>query len=161
MYTYFCICRMTSLLQDVYDKTHSGRLMSENVVLGRLHLRPGKVEGPDVDDSMHPKMHYDERYTKCIRQTGLLPFVQLVVRGILKFNPCAISALVDRWRPETHTFHLPCGEMTVTLQDVAMITALPIKGDLAFWGRRRKSHTGPRVHPLVGLLRILGDAQRS
>ncbi|KAK1602514.1 hypothetical protein QYE76_072014 [Lolium multiflorum] len=44
-------------------------------------------------------------------------------------NPCAITALVDRWRPETHSFHLPCGEMTVTLQDVSMILALPIKGE--------------------------------
>ena len=122
---------MTSLLQDVYDKTHRGRLMSEDVVLGHLHLRSGAAEGPDVDvdDPRRPKMHYDERYTKYIRQTGLLPFVQLVLRGVPKFNPCAITALVDRWRPETHTFHLPCGEMTVTLQDVSMITALPIKGD--------------------------------
>ncbi|KAL6848192.1 hypothetical protein ACP4OV_022320 [Aristida adscensionis] len=46
-----------------------------------------------------------------------------------QFNPAALTALVDRWRPETHTFHLPCGEVTVTLQDVAMILALPIRGD--------------------------------
>jgi hypothetical protein len=26
------------------------------------------------------------------------------------------------------SFHLPCGEMTVTLEDVAMILGLPIKG---------------------------------
>src|SRR5204862_296309 len=37
------------------------------------------------------------------------------------FDRSLLTALVDRWRPETHTFHLPFGEMTVTLQDVAML----------------------------------------
>ncbi|KAH1074440.1 hypothetical protein J1N35_026768 [Gossypium stocksii] len=40
-----------------------------------------------------------------------------------------ISALVERWRPETYTFHLPCGECTVTLEDVALQFGLPIDGD--------------------------------
>ncbi|MFQ6657329.1 hypothetical protein Gotur_027048 [Gossypium turneri] len=39
-----------------------------------------------------------------------------------------ISALVERWRPETHTFHLPCGKCTVTLEDVALQLRLPIYG---------------------------------
>jgi hypothetical protein len=26
-----------------------------------------------------------------------------------------LTCLVDRWRPEMHTFYLPFGEMTVTL----------------------------------------------
>ncbi|KAG8492470.1 hypothetical protein CXB51_009567 [Gossypium anomalum] len=39
-----------------------------------------------------------------------------------------ISVLVERWRPETHTFHLPCGECTVTLEDVALQLGLPIDG---------------------------------
>ncbi|KAK5819773.1 hypothetical protein PVK06_024796 [Gossypium arboreum] len=33
-----------------------------------------------------------------------------------------------RWGPETHTFHLPCGECTVTLEDVALQLGLPIDG---------------------------------
>ncbi|KAK1369701.1 hypothetical protein POM88_035793 [Heracleum sosnowskyi] len=40
-----------------------------------------------------------------------------------------LSALVERWRPETHTFHFPMGECTVTLQDVAVILGLPIDGN--------------------------------
>ncbi|MFQ6633744.1 hypothetical protein Gotur_012246 [Gossypium turneri] len=39
-----------------------------------------------------------------------------------------ISTLVERWRSETHTFHFPCGECTVTLEDVALQLGLPIDG---------------------------------
>jgi hypothetical protein len=59
------------------------------------------------------------------------------------FNTMAITAMVDRLRPETHSFHLTCGEMTVTLKDVAMILGLPIRGrpvtghvDSAGWRER-------------------------
>ena len=36
--------------------------------------------------------------------------------------------MVERWRPETHTFHLPVEEMTITLQDVVIILGLRIHG---------------------------------
>ncbi|QHN77050.1 uncharacterized protein DS421_19g649300 [Arachis hypogaea] len=39
-----------------------------------------------------------------------------------------IDALVERCRPETHTFHLPHGECTITLEDVAMIFGLRTHG---------------------------------
>ena len=41
-----------------------------------------------------------------------------------------ITCLVERWQPETHTFHVPVREMTVTLQDVAIILGLRIDGSL-------------------------------
>jgi hypothetical protein len=55
----------------------------------------------------------------------------------------ANTAMVDRLRPETHSFHLPCGDMTVTLEDMAMILGLsiircPITGrvDSVGWPKR-------------------------
>ncbi|KAL4344762.1 hypothetical protein AHAS_Ahas11G0210800 [Arachis hypogaea] len=39
------------------------------------------------------------------------------------------SALIERWTLESHTFYLPCGEMSITLQDVAYQLRLRIDGD--------------------------------
>ncbi|XP_061356843.1 serine/threonine-protein phosphatase 7 long form homolog [Gastrolobium bilobum] len=43
----------------------------------------------------------------------------------IQIDATLISALVERWRPETHTFHMTQGEMSITLQDVAGILGLP------------------------------------
>ena len=39
-----------------------------------------------------------------------------------------ITCLVERWKPEIHTIHVPVEEMTITLQDVAIILSLHIDG---------------------------------
>ncbi|KAH1257709.1 Serine/threonine-protein phosphatase 7 long form [Glycine max] len=48
--------------------------------------------------------------------------------GYLKINAALISAFIDRWRPETHTFHLRCGEATITLKDVSVLLGLRTNG---------------------------------
>ena len=47
-----------------------------------------------------------------------------------EIDHCLISALVKRWRLKTHTFHLPHGEMSITLEDVEVILGLPIDDEV-------------------------------
>lgn len=47
-----------------------------------------------------------------------------------QLNKSLISAFIERWHPETSSFHLPFGEMTITLDDVKQITGLAIEGEL-------------------------------
>ncbi|RYR43497.1 hypothetical protein Ahy_A08g039899 isoform E [Arachis hypogaea] len=61
-----------------------------------------------------------------LRATGFYHVSKIGV--IREFHPL-LAALVERWRPETHTFVLPVGEVTVTLEDVAYIFGLPIDGE--------------------------------
>jgi hypothetical protein len=45
------------------------------------------------------------------------------------FGAPLITAFMDRWRPETHTFHLPVGEMTLSPEDAAMLGGLSCAGE--------------------------------
>ncbi|KAJ4803316.1 Serine/threonine protein phosphatase 7 long form isogeny [Rhynchospora pubera] len=79
-----------------------------------------------------------------------------------------LKAMVEFWRPETHTFHFSVGEMTVTLQDVAFLyglrsTGIPVRSntrgpweekiranlypheDVGEWHRERSSREGDVV----------------
>ncbi|MFQ6661432.1 hypothetical protein Gotur_029601 [Gossypium turneri] len=62
-----------------------------------------------------------------------------------------LSTLVERWRPQTHTFHFPCGECTVTLEDVAMQLGLPID-------RRPVTGVSSFTDPAARCYQLLGDS---
>lgn len=57
-------------------------------------------------------------------------FYQIAKMRSIKIDKYLISALVERWRPKTNSFHLPIGEMTITLQDISCLWGLPISGKL-------------------------------
>ena len=71
-------------------------------------------------------MVYDERYMPLLKRAKLATIARVYHRGVPPFNPAALTAMIDRWQPETHSFHLSCREMTVTLDDAAMILGLKI-----------------------------------
>ena len=69
----------------------------------------------------------DNRVTDIIKLVGLEGLFRAPSKEI---DHCLISALVKRWWSETHTFHLPHGEMSITLEDVEVILGLPIDGEV-------------------------------
>jgi len=51
-----------------------------------------------------------------------------------------LMTLCERWHPETSTFHMPLGEMTVTLDDVACLMHLQIEGRMLSHGKKMLRH---------------------
>ncbi|XP_063950114.1 serine/threonine-protein phosphatase 7 long form homolog [Daucus carota subsp. sativus] len=70
-------------------------------------------------------MNMDVRLIPIIQAAGVYGLARV---SSLQLDWSLIRALVERWRPETHSFHLPIGECTITLQDVGVLIGLPIDG---------------------------------
>ncbi|XP_074351483.1 serine/threonine-protein phosphatase 7 long form homolog [Apium graveolens] len=80
-------------------------------------------KNPNNEDDLPP---LDLRMVPLLQSTGFYGVARV---ASLQLDWSLISALVERWRPETHTFHLPMGEVTITLQDVGVLLGLPVDGD--------------------------------
>ncbi|XP_028081077.1 uncharacterized protein LOC114282564 [Camellia sinensis] len=65
----------------------------------------------------------DHRVLQYLLRTGFYGVYHI---GHIRLDHALITALVERWRTETHTFHFSIGEATVTLQDVSVLYGLRI-----------------------------------
>jgi len=54
----------------------------------------------------------------------------LLNTGYNKISHGFVCALSERWHEETNNFHIPVGEMTITLDDLACLLGIPITGRL-------------------------------
>ncbi|KAH1213925.1 Protein MAIN-LIKE 1 [Glycine max] len=68
-----------------------------------------------------------------------------------------LSAFVERWHQETSSFHLPVGELTITLDDVSSLLHLPVIGDFHAF---EPLHVDDAVQMLVDLLMVSPESAR-
>ncbi|QHO43157.1 uncharacterized protein DS421_5g160430 [Arachis hypogaea] len=79
-------------------------------------------------------MPLHDRIVPYLERVGLYYLARLNTRWFWLDEPL-VNAFIERWRPEMHTFHMPFGECTITLQDVAYqlgltVDSLPVSGCL-------------------------------
>ncbi|TMW83187.1 hypothetical protein EJD97_002548, partial [Solanum chilense] len=74
----------------------------------------------------------------------------VVCVGRMQYDRALVTAMVERWRPETHCFQLPFGEVTITLPDVQVLFGLCIDGDAVYIQDATR-----RIHPWRTLLESL------
>ncbi|KAL5190512.1 Protein MAIN-LIKE 2 [Glycine soja] len=90
-----------------------------------------------------------------VAATGLSP---LIGCSIVTGDPGLISAFVERWHKETSTFHLPVGELMITLDDVSSLIHLPISGAFHSFEALSVDET---VFLLMEFLEVFGEEGRA
>ncbi|KAL5162012.1 Serine/threonine-protein phosphatase 7 long form [Glycine soja] len=79
------------------------------------------ASGPLEDDLLWMQKNHISQHI----WNGLYPIMKL---AHLKVNGTLVNAFIEMWRPKTHTFHLKCGEATITLQDVSVLLGISMDG---------------------------------
>ena len=88
--------------------------------------------------------------------TGLSPLIRCsVVTG----DPGFISAFVEMWQRETDTFHLPVGELMITLDDVSSLLHLPISD--AFHSFHVRLGWVRDIYEMIELLEVSAEEARA
>ncbi|CAN0874836.1 Serine/threonine-protein phosphatase 7 long form homolog [Linum grandiflorum] len=64
---------------------------------------------------------------------------------------------MERWRPETNTFHMYHGEVSLTLQDVAHLTDLSVTGDALYVEYEKETNWAAIVEEVLGKAFLLVD----
>uniref|UniRef100_A0A1S4BFW3 Serine/threonine-protein phosphatase 7 long form homolog n=1 Tax=Nicotiana tabacum TaxID=4097 RepID=A0A1S4BFW3_TOBAC len=92
---------------------------------GQLSMQPLRPRRPDDLWEFIGEHPFHARVVARLQATGFYTIFEL---GWMQLDWSLITALVEQWRPETHTSHLPTGEATITLEDVQVLYGLRVYG---------------------------------
>lgn len=90
---------------------------------------------PDITTIPHGPVNLvvHARIRETLILSGLFPLIGL---GFPLTHKGLLNAFIERWQPDTSSFHLPVGEMSITLDDVSQLLHIPITGqfyDMPDW----------------------------
>lgn len=95
----------------------------------------------------------DEEWSDTVKGTGLGHLQHCMSE---QYNVALINAMIERWAPETNTFKMPFGAMTITLHDAHYLLGLPIDGAAVVPGRS----SGHQVYEDLALALGMTDQER-
>nr|POE94916.1 serine/threonine-protein phosphatase 7 long form like [Quercus suber] len=122
-------------------ETHSFHLPHGEMIITLQDMEvkmgiPIKGEAMEPPGTLNCRCHHEELAPRdpmvnerVIAIVRLLGLECLHMIPSIKLDHALIIAFVERWCPETHSFHLPHGEMIITLQDMEVKMGIPIKGE--------------------------------
>lgn len=84
-----------------------------------------------------------------VKGSGLFP---LTTCSYATGDKGLLSAFVERWHKETNSFHLPVGEMTITLDDVSSLLHIPITGAFYSFHHMDAEAAKPVLIEMLGVL---------
>nr|XP_016469343.1 PREDICTED: serine/threonine-protein phosphatase 7 long form homolog [Nicotiana tabacum] len=129
-----------------------GDYMSSYVWEGHLLDQTLSARRPnDLWDFLRQR-HFHPRVVERLEATGFLTIFRI---GRMQFVWSLIMPLIERWRPEMHTFHLLTREATITLEDVEVLYGMHVdglytgyrpQGEAILRGGSRVSMTAIREH---------------
>nr|XP_016433597.1 PREDICTED: serine/threonine-protein phosphatase 7 long form homolog [Nicotiana tabacum] len=156
---------------------HPGPAEDQILVLQSDHRSSYVWEGHLLDQTLRARRpgdlwdflkqrHFHPRVVERLEATGFLTIFRI---GRMQLDWSLITTLIERWRPETHTFHLPTGEAIITLEDVQVLYGLRVdglavalpqpQGEAALRGGSRVSMTAIREHMEVLHPDITGEIE--
>ncbi|XP_070019684.1 serine/threonine-protein phosphatase 7 long form homolog [Nicotiana sylvestris] len=137
---------------------HPGPAEDQILVLQGDHRSSYVWEGHLLDQTLRARRpddlwdflrqrHFHPHVVERLEATGFLMIFRI---GQMQLNWSLITALIERWRPEMHTFHLPTGEATITLEDVHVLYGLRVDGLTVALPQYMRAMTHPQYLDLIG-----------
>src|SRR3954465_3043287 len=93
-------------------------------------------------------------FNDAVRGSGL---GGLCMTGYTTISHVMQGAFMERWHNETSSFHLPVGEMTITLHDVQCLLHLPIRGMLLDHSRIQRIEASEWMALYLGMEQDMAD----